>query len=459
MASTPPLPAHYRDGAKKIISAVLAGNDAYRKLTELCDGIGHRLSGSKALDRAIAWAEKTLRADGHENVRREKVMVQRWLRGAASLQMLAPQRRDLPLLALGGSVSTPRGGVKARLLVVNSWKELEAQGAKVRGRIVLFNDKMLPFTPKRGVGYGRVVQYRYDGAARAGNLGAVAVLVRSPTAHSLRTPHTGAMSYRKLAKGKRKIAAAAITTEDADMLARLQKAGREIELRLRLSARTARAKVPSANVVAELRGRDKPDEIVLIGGHIDSWDVGQGAHDDGAGCVMAMEALAALRRLGMRPRRTVRVVLFTNEENGLGGAKAYARDHKSELSKHAATIEADTGAFEPRGFSLAMKDKARQKRAAKRLRQVVSALAPIGATRVWTGHSGADLWPMKKLGVLTMGLRMDISHYFDYHHTRADTLDKVDPRHLTHSTASLAAMAWLLAELPDRLDDTRRSAK
>jgi carboxypeptidase Q len=252
---------------------------------------------------------------------------------------------------------------------------------------------------------------------------------------------------------KTKIPAAALSVEDAELLARLHSRGQTVKVNLKMEAQTAAKPALSHNVIGELRGREKPEEIVVIGGHIDSWDAGQGAHDDGGGCVIAMEAISALRRLNMIPRRTIRVVLWTNEENGLGGAKAYAKAHAGELGNHVAAIESDSGAFAPIGFGLDLKDNADEARVSKTLEIYAKLIDQLRPQRVWTGFGGADVGPLRAQGVPAMGLRVEGSKYFNYHHSHADTLDKVVPRELTEGVASMAAMAYILAEMPGRIDD------
>ncbi|MCZ6699374.1 MAG: M28 family peptidase, partial [Planctomycetota bacterium] len=294
----------YAGVADRIIRECLAENDAWKKMEELCDGIGHRLSGSEALDKAIAWAVKSMKADGHENVRTEKVMVPKWVRGRESLHMVKPRDYALAMIGLGRSVGTPAEGLTASVVVVRDEEDLERKKGRVKGKIVLFNNPMPPYDAETGAGYGRTVRFRSDGPSMVAKLGGVACLVRSVTAHSLRSPHTGATRYEE---GTAKIPAAAVSTEDAEMMARLTARGREVVVTLKMEARSE-GDVPSANVLAEVRGSEKPEEIVVIGGHLDSWDTGTGAHDDGAGCVIAMEALNVLRRLELTPRRTIRVV-------------------------------------------------------------------------------------------------------------------------------------------------------
>jgi carboxypeptidase Q len=445
--------ARYHEAAERIINATLAHNDAYDKLEDLCVRIGHRLSGSPQLEQAIEWALDTLKKDGAENVHREKVMVPRWVRGLEFATMLQPRVERLHILGLGGSVGTEPEGITAPLVVVADEEELEALGEGARGKIVLFNNPMPEYDPERGSGYGPAVRFRSHGARLASEKGAVACLIRSVTAKSLRSPHTGAMRY---GDAKVKIPVAAVTIEDAETFARLQQRGTPIVVNLKMDARTA-PHVPSANVIGELRGSSRPDEVVVIGGHIDSWDVGQGAHDDGGGCVMAIEAISVLRKLNMIPRRTIRVVLWTNEENGLGGARAYAKDHADELGKHIAAIEADSGVFRPKGYALECVDKEREARAAGQLRDIMNVFSStLGEMTVKTGHSGADVSPMKKAGVILMGHRVEGSKYFDYHHTHADTIDKIDRDELSRNVAVLATVAYILADMPERLGQGAR---
>jgi Zn-dependent M28 family amino/carboxypeptidase len=437
-----PIADGYREVAKQIIDAALAEEGGWKRLAHLTDHIGHRLAGSKELEEAIEWARKELEADGHENVRAEKVMVPHWVRGAESAELITPEKRPVVLLALGGSGATPKKGLTAEVVVVTSWPELEALGDQVKGKIVLYNVAMPAYSKEGGSGYGKAAPFRLFGPARAAKQGAVAALMRSLTGHSLRTPHTGATIFPD---GQTPIPAAAITVEDSELIARYVAAGETVKLRLNLEAKTL-PDAPSANVVAELRGRELPDEVVVIGGHIDSWDVGQGAHDDGGGVVVSMQALALLRKLGLTPRRTIRVVLWTNEENGIRGARAYAADHKGELAKHVAAIEMDSGVFHPTGYGVDAGEGG-----VAMLTDVVSLLEPLGATGVLAGYSGTDVEQMAADGVPGLALGVDGARYFDIHHTAADTLDKVAPADLRACIASMAVMAYVLADMPGTL--------
>jgi carboxypeptidase Q len=433
-APPPPELAAYGETAARIVAAALADDGAYRKLAHLTDHIGARLAGSPALERAVAWGVETFRAEGHDNVRAEKAMVPVWIRGAESAAIVSPVERPIAILALGGSSATPPEGIEAPVVVVADWPAFEALGDGARGKIVLFNWKMPPYGPQ-GSGYGEAAKFRVDGPQKAAARGAVAALIRSVTAHSLGTPHTGAT------KLDRPFPAAAVSVEDAELLARLVAAG-EVRVRLKLGNRTL-PDAPSANVVAEIVGRERPEEIVVIGGHLDSWDVGQGAHDDGAGVVMTMQAMTVLRKLGLHPRRTIRAVLFTNEENGQKGADAYAAAHAGE--RHVAALESDSGGFRPVGFGV----KGGDARFAERVRAAAAMCATIGPIKVEVGSGGGtDIKPLADKGVPVIGLQVEGSKYFDYHHSAADTLDKVDPKELAMDVAAVAVVAFVLADAP-----------
>ncbi len=425
----------YREAAGRIIGAALTDDTAYRRLAYLTDSIGNRLSGSAQLDAAIRWAMGEMRRDGLDNVRAEKVMVPHWVRGQESLELLEPIARPLPMLGLGNSTSTPPAGITAEAIVVRNFDELEAVGERARGRIVVYN---APFTT-----YGATVQYRSTGASRAAKLGAVAALVRSVTPVSLQTPHTGALRY---ADEQPQIPAAAITIEGAEMLQRMQERGETIRLRLKMEAHFL-PDAESANVVAEFKGRERPEEIVLVGGHIDSWDVGTGAHDDGGGCIVAWEVARLLKRLNLRPRRTIRVVLFTNEENGLRGGNAYREAHKAELANHVLAIESDSGVYRPVGFGLAETASPQTRAVVKR---IAGLLTNLDANTIAPDGGGADISPIMRDGVTGMSLNVDGARYFDIHHTHADTMDKVNPRELAMCVAALTVMAYVVAEMPQR---------
>ena len=427
---------NYHAPAGRIIGAALTSNKAYERLSYLTDRIGNRLSGSESLERAIAWAVTEMKRDGLDNVHAEKVMVPHWVRGEESLEMTSPGPLKLAMLGLGNSVATPLAGIIAEAVVVRSFDQLDMLGDQVHGKIVVYN---VPFTS-----YGATVRYRGSGASRAARWGAVAALVRSVTPVSLQTPHTGAMNYDEK---QPKIPAAAITIEGAELLQRMYDRGEHPTLRLKMEAKFL-PDAESANVIAEIKGSEKPDEVILIGGHIDSWDVGQGAHDDGGGCIIAWEAVRLLKELGLRPRRTIRVVLYTNEENGTRGGNAYRDAHRGELSKHIFAIETDSGAYRPEGFGLAA---TAPPQARANLQEIAKLLAGIRADRIAADGGGADIGPLMREGVIGGSLDVDGTHYFDIHHTQADTLDKVSPQELALCVASMAVMAYTVADLPQPL--------
>jgi carboxypeptidase Q len=434
----------YRDPASRLIGAALTDNEGWEKLAYLCDRIGHRLAGSPAMAESIRWAAETMRRDGLENVQTPKVMVPHWMRGAESLELLEPGPHRVAMLGLGNSVGTPADGITAEVLVVETFEEMEKLGAdQVRGRIVLYN------APWQG--YGRTVQYRSSGASRAARLGAVAALVRSVGPVSLRTPHTGMLSY---VEGPPRIPAAAVSIEDAERIARLAARGVKVRVRLKMEARML-PEAEGANVIGEYRGREKPEEIVALGGHYDSWDVGHGAHDDGAGCVAAWQAVVLMKKLGLRPRRTVRVVLWANEENGLAGANAYRQWAGDAVKNHVAAIEMDGGAERPVGFGLGMGNVSEEvwARALRRAQEIGALLEGIGAAEIRRGGGGADIGPLMRAGVPGLGHLTVGTHYFDWHHTEADTLDKVDPQEFRKNVAALAVMAYVLADMPGRLGE------
>ncbi|MGC8897838.1 MAG: M28 family metallopeptidase [Bacteroidota bacterium] len=424
--------SNYRALANRIIQFAQKDSSAYNRLAYLCDTFGPRLCGTQNLEQAIDWILSTMKLDGLDNVHSEMVMVPHWVRGKESIEMLEPRKRKLPMLGLGGSVGTPPEGITGEVLVVKSFDELTKRASVARGKIVLFN---VPYTT-----YGATVQYRARGAIEAARAGAKASLIRSVTPFSLQTPHTGAMRYDQKVP---KIPYAAVTIEDAEMMQRMQDRGQRIVVHLQMEAHTL-PDVPSRNVVAELTGREKPDEIVVLGGHIDSWDVGEGAMDDAGGCIAAWEAARLLKQLGLKPRRTIRVVLWTNEENGISGAKGYAETHRNEIHNHILAIETDAGVFKPNGFGFTGSDSA-----FSIIRAIGKLLEPIGADTITKGGGGADISPLMKEGIPGMGLNVNGTRYFWYHHSDADTVEKLNPDEMNQCVAALAVMAYIVADLPE----------
>ena len=326
----------YRDNAEKLMKAATADQFAWDRVAELTDTYGQRISGSDNLNRAIAWAVETMKKDGLENVHTERVMVPKWVRGAESLEITNPPLHVVPMLGLGGSVATPPAGIEAEVMVVASGDELTKRSVEAKGKIVLFN---VPYT-----NYGETVAYRSGGARMAAQHGAVAALVRAVGPTGLRTPHTGGMNYGDDTVAK--IPTAAIPVEDAMRIQRLVNRGLKVRLRLKMEAHFE-PDVESFNVVGEIRGSEKPDEIVLAGCHFDSWDPGTGASDDGVGCIVSWEAARLMKKLNIRPKRTVRVVLFTNEENGMRGGNGYRDQHAAQAANHVLAFESDSGVFAP----------------------------------------------------------------------------------------------------------------
>lgn len=426
---------------RSIAAEALKSTSAYTRLERLTDTIGARLAGSEAEPRAVAWAREEFEKDGVA-VRLEPVMVPVWIRGTESAAMVAPFPQPLSMLGLGGSVGTPAEGITAPVVVVSSKEELLALGeAKVRGKIVLYDHPFVR-TGDEMADYGKAVTYRGSGASEAARLGAVASLIRSVGTSSLRTPHTGSLRY---ATDAPRIPGAALAIEDAMLLRRLSVAGHEPVVRLIMSARSDPDR-EGANVVAEIKGRERPEEIVVVGAHLDSWDVGTGAIDDGAGCVMVLETMRLIAG-GPAPRRTVRAVLYANEENGLRGGRGYKAAHLEEMTRHVAAIEADSGAGRATGINL----KAGEGGVDKLRAMMTPALAGLGATVFKEGGGGADIGVLGRAGVPIMGLLQDTTRYFDWHHTMADTLDKVEPRELQQATAVLAAAVWSLADAAEPL--------
>ena len=434
-AQSPGWISSYRDTATRLIKAATGDDFAWQRLAELTDTYGNRLSGSDNLGRAIAWAAETMKKDGLENVRTEKVMVPKWTRGREGAEIVDPPRHTLSILGLGGTVATPPGGIEADVLVVESFNELRMHAADAKGKLVLFNQA---FT-----NYADTVSYRTGSARAAAQAGAVGVLVRSIGPVGLRTPHTGSVQYQP---DLPQIPAAAISGEDANRIARMAARGRKVRVHLYLEGRSE-GDAESANVVAEIRGRERPEEIVVLGGHLDSWDVGAGASDDGVGCVITWEALRLMKKLGIQPRRTVRLVLWTNEENGTRGAAAYAEKYASTAMNHVFALEADSGVFEPARFGFSGSLAARNM-----IRDITSLLAPLNLAETISGGGGADIDPIAQAGrAPTMAYMGDPTRYFTIHHTPADTVERIAPEEVSKGAAAIAVVVYVIAEMPDRL--------
>jgi carboxypeptidase Q len=427
--------SEHRANAERLMNEAQADHFAWNRLAELTDTFGNRLSGSENLTRAIAWAVEAMKRDGLENVHTERVMVPRWIRGRESLEIVEPPHHAIPMLGLGGSVATPAEGIEADVIVVKNFDDLAQRADAVKGKIVLFNAVY--------TSYGQTNVYRTSGASRAAQYGALASLVRSIGPMGLRTPHTGNMSY---AEGTARIPAAAIPAEDAERMQRLADRGVRVRVRLRMEAHFE-PDAESFNVVGEIRGSERPEDVVLVGGHFDSWDVGVGASDDGVGCIVTWEAARLMTKLGIRPRRTVRVVLFTNEENGTRGGNGYRDQYLKEAERHVLAIESDSGVFAPArlGFS-------GSEAASRMMREIGTLLTPLGLQEIGTGGGGADIGPIAAAGKVPMlAYQGDSNRYFTIHHTPADTIDRIAPEDVARAAAALSVVTYVVADSRDRL--------
>jgi len=442
-ADAPAIPPEVRRVAVDLREKAFAGTRAADWVRGLTDEVGPRLSGSPGDAASVAWALAKLKELGFSNVHAEKVMVPAWQRGVETGEVASPYRQTLELAALGGSPATPEGGLEAEVIEAGSIEALEArdEGA-ARGKIVFFNKKMERGSETRGYGYA--VDVRTKGPSRAARLGAVGVLIRSIGTDHNRLPHTGAVDY--LADVP-KIPAAALAIPDAEMLDRLLAGGKPVRVRFTLTCRD-RPEAESANVIGEIRGSSKPDEIVLLAAHRDSWDLGTGAIDDGAGCGIVIEAARLIGLLARHPARTIRVCLYANEENGGAGGKAYFKAHEAELRKHAAALESDSGTDRPLAFTWNAGPSAEPV-----VRQIAEILEPIGAGRLeGSSGGGADISFLRAAGVPLFAVRQDSSRYFDWHHTANDTFDKIDPEGLDRNVAAVAAFAYCAASTREMLE-------
>lgn len=441
--------AHVPTVAADVGANARAKSRAFGILRSLTDEVGPRMSGTPGDAKAVDWALATMKSLGLTHVRAERVMVPHWDRGEASAALVSPAAQPLHLAALGGSIATAEGGIEAEVIAVPSLEALqELPSEKVRGKIVFF-DK--PMTRTRdGSGYGKAVDVRGKGAITAAKKGAVAVLIRSVGTGPARLPHTGAMRY---VDDVPKIPAAALAIPDAELLRRTVERG-PTRVKLTLSCKQLED-APSANVIGEVEGSEKPEEIVLIGAHLDSWDLGTGAIDDGAGVAAVLETGRLLTELPRRPRRTVRIVLFANEESGLRGANDYGKVHYDELARHVLGLELDLGAGKVYGIEYLAGPNA-----AGALKAVTTPLLSMGISApVVSEHHGADLWPLRNAGVPVVSLAQDATKYFDLHHTADDTLDKVDAAELDQVVAATSTFTFAAADtLADfgRIPDDKR---
>ncbi|MFP8488469.1 M28 family metallopeptidase [Gracilimonas sp. Q87] len=426
-----------KENIDKLVQNAVSSDLAWDRLSYMADTFGPRFSGSQNLEDALDWILEEMQKDGFDKVWGQPVMVPHWVRGEERATLISPRKQELPMLGLGGSVATPEGGITAEVIVVKSFEELESVKDEVKGKIVLYNAE---FTS-----YGRIVQYRMNGAVEAAKLGAVASIIRSVGPFSMQTPHTGTMNYEE---GVDKIPHAAITVEDAMMIQRMYDRGNKIEIYLDMNAKTL-PDFESRNIIAEIKGSEYPNQIIVLGGHIDSWDVGQGVMDDGGGSIASWEAVRLMIKNGIRPKRTIRVVLWANEENGLRGATEYHRwikEVENSLNNHVLAMESDAGVFDPIGFGFTGSD-----RGFEILTEIGKTLQPIESGKVTKGGGGADIGPLMNDGVPGMGLVVDGEKYFWYHHTAADTMDKLDKDDFNECVATMATFAYAVADIEERL--------
>ena len=425
---------------KNIYNKVLQDGSAYQWLHHLTTKIGGRLSGSPQAAQAVTYTQSMLDSIGLDSVWLQPCEVPHWVRGEKEVvHIVSPSGNiSLPALALGNSISTPTSGITAEVIEVRSLDEVEKLGTeKIKGKIVFFNRPMDPTQIRTFNAYGGAVDQRVNGPSQAAKYGAVATLVRSMTTLLDDHPHTGVMANKE---GVTKIPGIAISTNAAEMLSKML-LDKKVNVFIKTSCKTL-PPVQSYNVIGEIRGSTHPDEIILVGGHLDSWDVGQGAHDDGAGCVHAMEVIRTLKELNYQPKRTLRCVLFMNEENGLGGGRAYAAEANKKGEKHLAAVESDAGGFTPRGFSCDAENEVFADLYLK-LQRWLPLLEPYGLM-LTKGGSGADISPLKDQKGLLVGFRPDSQRYFDYHHTATDTFEAVNQRELELGAAAITALIYLI---------------
>lgn len=413
-------------------------------LKELCGDIGPRLSGSINAARAVEWGAAKMNQMGFQNVHLVPCKVPHWERGTTEFAELVQndERTNLSTCALGGSVGTPEAGITGEVIEVQSIQEVTQLGASARGKIIFFNRPFDATLTNTFGAYGGAVDQRVDGASAAAKVGAIGVLVRSMTLDHDDVPHTGTLSYSKDA-GRIPAAALGLVSADrlSDALVRRALGGKRVFVHLTLDCKNLPDEA-SASVVGEITGSKYSDEVIVVGGHLDSWDRGRGAHDDGAGVTQSLEALRLIKELGWKPKRTIRVVLFMNEENGGRGAEAYAAAAKSSKQKHIAAIESDSGGFAPRAFSCSL-----PVAKAKTLSKWLASLRKFEIERIdGGGGGGADVGPLGSQGAVLFGLEPESQRYFDYHHSDKDTIDKVNPRELELGALSLAQLAWLISE-------------
>src|SRR5437762_893767 len=436
---------------KRLQQAALNSDYAYKQVAHLANNIGPRLSGSAQATKAVEYVASELKAIGCE-VQLEKLMVPHWVRGEETAELVQfpgqanNTTQKIVLCALGASVATPEHGITSEVIAVRNFDELKSMPRdKVAGKIVLFNypfDKQMAAEGRGGEAYGEAVVYRGDGPSAAARQGAVACLIRSVGGADYRLPHTGQTTY---ADDAPKIPAGAVTAEDADLIVDLVRQG-PVKMKLTLTPQQL-PDVESYNVIGDIKGSEHPEQVIIVSGHLDSWDLGTGAIDDGAGVAVSMEAPNLIQKLHLKPKRTIRVIAWMNEENGLAGSKQYWKDHEKEMSNHLAAMETDGGAGHPLGINIKGKPEVK-----KMLALVAAILQESGAGMLnFVEHCGADIEPLEKADVPAFSPIQDSRFYFNYHHTAADTLDKIVPKELAENSAIVAVVAYALANMEQRL--------
>jgi carboxypeptidase Q len=424
---------------KQLFNTVLNNGKSYQWLDYLSNNIGGRLSGSPQAQQAVEWGEKLMTELDFDKVWLQPVMVPHWVRGEKeeAYFTINKTKYNVAICALGGSIATPKNGISGKVIEVKSLEEAEALGEKLRGKIVFFNRPFDDTLIETFIAYGGCVDQRGGGAKVTGKFGVLGVILRSMTNNIDNFPHTGAMGYGDIPENE-KVPAAAISTEAANLLSEKLKENPNLKFYFKQSCETL-PDAPSFNVIGELTGSESPNTFITVGGHLDSWDLGDGAHDDGAGIVQSIEVLRLFQLNGIKPKHTIRVVLFMNEENGLRGGKKYAEEAKKNSEIHIAALESDSDGFTLRGFSIDANGKNQEL-----IESWKSLLAPYGLHDINEGHSGADIGPLKSETISLVGYRPDSQRYFDYHHAANDTFDKVNKRELELGAASMASLVYLL---------------
>ncbi|MEQ9063856.1 MAG: M20/M25/M40 family metallo-hydrolase [Vicingaceae bacterium] len=425
----------------KIFTTALERGQAYENLRSLCKDVGHRLTGSHGDTMAVLWGKERMQLMGYENVRLQEFETYHWTRGeGAKGRIIAGQEKiEVELLALGSSVGTGNKNVKAGVVQINSWEQLDELGEQVNGKIVFYNRRMDPKKINTFMAYGETVDQRSKGASMAAKYGAIAAIVRSVTLKDDEFPHTGNMSY---SKDYPKIPGLAISGRGANLLQECLLKYPDVVFEFSSDCEN-RGMVKTNNVIGEIKGSEFPEEYIVVGGHLDSWDVGEGAHDDGAGIVHAMEVLNIFQQMGYKPKHSIRCVLFMNEENGVGGGRKYAEEAEKNAEKHIAAIESDAGGFSPRGFHIDAQENMLEG-AYQKLLNWGDVLAPFNLHYFKKSYSGTDIRPLQKSGTVTFGLVPDSQRYFDFHHTAADVFEVVNKRELELGAASIASLVYLI---------------